>query len=64
MYYDPSGHGCEEQEQNIPLETQGKQVAIEGGTQDIYRAVSPEEYDDIFATGGFESCKYVLINCN
>lgn len=25
------------------------------GTKDIYRAVSPEEFDDIFATGGFRA---------
>lgn len=25
------------------------------GTRDIYRAVSPEELDDIFATGGFRA---------
>ena len=32
------------------------EVAESGtGTKDIYRAVSPEEFDDIFATGGFRA---------
>ena len=33
----------------------GDAVKSGTGTKDIYRAVSPEEFDDIFATGGFRA---------
>ena len=68
VYYDPSGHGTQYRDKVpetvdtpgakatntvSPKTAQGNQIGGQGGTQDIYRAVSPEEYDDIFATGGF-----------
>ena len=70
-YVDPSGHNCgttqsrynSDEEQHPKANAAGAyQSATEKGnsksgtgTRDIYRAVSPEELDDIFATGGFRA---------
>ena len=70
-YVDPRGHNCgttqshynSDEEQHPKANVAGAyQSATEKGnsksgtgTRDIYRAVSPEELDDIFATGGFRS---------
>ncbi len=58
VYYDPNGHGttengCGAEGVKKPKDTLAGQVGRERRTRDIYRAVSPEEYDDIFAIGGF-----------
>ena len=50
VYYDPSGYGEEKCDK-----VGGNDSKSGTGTKDIYRAVSPEEFDDIFATGGFRA---------
>lgn len=53
VYDDPSGY----KRKACPPQGKISESVDEGGTgtRDIYRAVSPEELDDIFATGGFRA---------
>lgn len=57
VYYDPSGYKDKRQTPCKEETSVGESGAGESGTgtKDIYRAVSPEEFDDIFATGGFRA---------
>ena len=53
VYDDPSGY----KRKACPPQGKISESVDESGTgtKDIYRAVSPEEFDDIFATGGFRA---------
>ncbi len=52
IYCDPSGYACVV---NGEMTSGSEGDGGGSGTKDIYRAVSPEEFDDIFATGGFRA---------
>lgn len=57
VYYDPSGYASTSIGKACPPQGKISESVDESGTgtKDIYRAVSPEEFDDIFATRGFRA---------
>ena len=57
VYDDPSGYASTSIGKACPPQGKISESVDESGTgtKDIYRAVSPEEFDDIFATGGFRA---------